>query len=91
MGTFSKGNIVLVPFPFSDLSHSKRRPALVLADVGKDDYLLSQITSNPYGDRLAVLLDEKSFEHGTLFRISYVRLGKIFIGKKFQRCISVTG
>jgi hypothetical protein len=27
------GSVVLVPFPFSDLSVSKRRPAVVLADA----------------------------------------------------------
>ena len=31
MGKFVKGDIVVIPFPFSDLSGSKRRPALVIA------------------------------------------------------------
>lgn len=33
MGGFIKGDVVVVPFPFSDLSNSKRRPAIVLADI----------------------------------------------------------
>jgi mRNA interferase MazF len=28
-----KGDVVVIPFPFSDLSASKRRPALVVADL----------------------------------------------------------
>ncbi|MDL5503395.1 MAG: hypothetical protein QSU88_09280 [Candidatus Methanoperedens sp.] len=31
MARFVKGDVVVVPFPFSDLSQSKRRPALVIA------------------------------------------------------------
>jgi mRNA interferase MazF len=45
MVTPSVGAVVLVPFPFSDLSQSKRRPAVVLADVGRNDWILCQITS----------------------------------------------
>ncbi len=37
MGAFAAGSVVLVPFPFSDLSQSKRRPAVVLADAGRGD------------------------------------------------------
>jgi mRNA interferase MazF len=50
MVTPSAGAVVLVPFPFSDLSQSKLRPAIVLADAGKGDYVLCQITSNVYSD-----------------------------------------
>jgi hypothetical protein len=31
------GKVILVPFPFSDLSQSKLRPAVVLADAGRGD------------------------------------------------------
>ncbi len=32
-----KGDVVVLPFPFSDLSKSKKRPALVVADLQGDD------------------------------------------------------
>ena len=46
----AKGAVVLVRFPFSDLSRTKLRPAVVLADAGRGDRVLCQITSKPYGD-----------------------------------------
>jgi len=45
MAKFVKGDVVIVPFPFSDLSQSKRRPALVIAGLDGDDLILCQITS----------------------------------------------
>jgi mRNA interferase MazF len=72
------GAVVLVPFPFSDLSQAKLRPAIVLADVGRDDWILCQITSNPYGDPRAVPLASGDFATGSLHVASYARPGKLF-------------
>ncbi len=74
----SAGDIVLVPFPFSDLSQSKVRPAVCLADAGRGDWVLCQITSNPYGDPAAVPLDAPDFASGGLVVASFVRPGKLF-------------
>jgi len=74
----SAGAVVLVPFPFSDLSQAKLRPAVVLADAGRGDWVLSQITSNPFGDASAIELIEADFHDGTLRITSYVRPGKLF-------------
>lgn len=78
MAPLAAGGVVLVPFPFSDLSQSKLRPALVLAAAGRDDYILCQVTSNPYADPLAVKLTLASFATGSLQRTSYARPGKLF-------------
>jgi mRNA interferase MazF len=67
------GAIVLVRFPFSDLSQSKLRPAVVLADAGRGDQILCQITSKPYGDAGAVALDHTAFTSGSLRVVSYAR------------------
>ena len=45
MAEFVKGDVVVVPFPFSDLTQAKRRPALVIATLEGDDLILCQITS----------------------------------------------
>ena len=74
----TRGSVVLVRFPFSDLSTSKRRPAVVLADAGRGDYVLAQVTSKPYTDPGAVELAEASFGRGGLSLTSYARPGKLF-------------
>lgn len=47
MGAPAAGSVALVPFPFSDLSRAKFRPAVVLAAIERGDLMLCQITSNP--------------------------------------------
>ena len=74
----SARSVVLVPFPFSDLSESKLRPAMVLAEISRDDFVCCQVTSNPYADPNAVELTEEDFAEGTLKRVSYARPGKLF-------------
>jgi len=69
---------VLVRFPFSDLSSSKLRPAIVLAFTGRDDWILCQVTSNPYSDPTAIRVNESDFKIGSLQKVSYARPGKLF-------------
>jgi mRNA interferase MazF len=45
-----KGDVVVAPLPFSDLTSSKKRPALVVAGLTGDDFLLCQITSQAHRD-----------------------------------------
>ena len=75
----SIGEVVLVPFPFSDISASKVRPAVCLALVGRGD-CMCQITSNAYGDPHAVPLTLADFATGRLLVSSFVRPGKLFTG-----------
>lgn len=77
MGAFAAGSAVLIPFPFSDLSRTKLRPAVMLAVLDKGDCILCQVTSQPY-DSQAVTLDQPDFVQGSLQRISYARPGKLF-------------
>ena len=74
----ARRHVLLLPFPFSDLSAQKLRPALVLADAGRDDWLLCQITSKPYADAKAVEFGDADFTVGGLQRVSYARPAKLF-------------
>ncbi|MDO8413741.1 MAG: type II toxin-antitoxin system PemK/MazF family toxin [Gallionellaceae bacterium] len=78
MGAFAAGQVIVVPFPFSDLSAQKYRPALILADAARGDWVLCQITSNPFSDTDAIELNENAFSQGGLQRTSYARPGKLF-------------
>ena len=76
MEKFIKGDVVVLPFPFSDLSGSKRRPALILADLKGNDFLLCQITSQPKPN--AIYLSTNDFTKGSLLMDSYIRPTKLF-------------
>ena len=78
MGEFVKGDIVVIPFPFSDLRSSKKRPALVLTKLHGDDLILCQITSQQTKDGYAIPLSEKEFKLGSLKQDSNIRPNKIF-------------
>ncbi|CAN5290528.1 hypothetical protein BH24ACT16_BH24ACT16_16290 [soil metagenome] len=78
MVTPPAGAVALVTFPFSDLSNSKLRPAIVLAEVAKGGLILCQIISNPYSDTRAIEISESDFSSGSLRRASYARPGKLF-------------
>ena len=72
------GAVVLIRFPFSDLSQTKLRPAVVLASVARGDRILCQITSKAYGDPDAIEIGDAAFASGSLRVTSYVRPGKLF-------------
>ncbi len=72
------GAVVLVRFLFSDLSQTKLRPAVVLADVGRGDCILCQITSQPYGDPSAIERSSTALASGSLRVVSCARPTKLF-------------
>jgi mRNA interferase MazF len=78
VGLPSTGSIVLVRFPFSDLSQAKLRPAVVLADAGHGDWILCQVTSNAYSDHLAIEIGIGDLHTGTLRMTSFARPAKLF-------------
>ena len=78
MGKFVKGDVVVIPFPFSDLSQSKRRPALVVAPLEGNDAILCQITSKAIKDKYAISIDEADFESGGLRQAGNIRPNRLF-------------
>jgi mRNA interferase MazF len=90
VGKFVKGDIVIIPFPFTDLSGSKKRPAFVVSDLSGDDIIVCQITSKSKSDPLALPLSACDFISGSLPVDSFIRPNKIFTADK--NCIlSVAG
>jgi mRNA interferase MazF len=81
-GTVASGAVVLVPFPFTDLSGSKRRPAVVVSPSGfdPDDLILCAITSQlpPVLSAWEVALDAADLIGQRLPRPSVIRVSKIF-------------
>ena len=80
MAAFGRASVVLVDFPFSDLSDTKLRPAIVLAEAGREDLILCQITSNAFADAKAIEMTNADFAQGSLRQVSYARPKKIFTG-----------
>ena len=77
MGRFVKGDVVVLPYPFSDFSSLKRRPALVVAELS-DDVILCQITSNKVADTYAIPIKRSDFATGRLRKNSNVRPNRLF-------------
>lgn len=77
-----KGSVVIINFPFSDLSNTKRRPALVIGEWQSDDVILCQITSMAHKDAFAVELTDNDFISGSLIKKSYIRPNKLFTADK---------
>jgi mRNA interferase MazF len=78
MAKFVKGDVVVIPFPFSDLSQSKRRPALIIAQLEGDDAILCQITSKNINDDYSLSIDDADFLSGTLNQPSNIRPNRLF-------------
>ncbi len=58
MGSVAAGQVVFLPYPFSDLTDSKLRPVVVLAKGSRSDWIVCQVTSNPHGDPRSFVLPQ---------------------------------
>jgi mRNA interferase MazF len=52
---YSQGDIILLPYPFTDLSNTKQRPAVIISkdSVNKQNFIVAKITSVIRGDRFS--------------------------------------
>jgi len=76
---YNQGDIVLVPFPFSDLSGAKLRPALIISNHDankKEDRICALVTSQPNEE--GIQLSDLSFSEGKLPFTSWVKPGRLF-------------
>lgn len=92
---YEQGEILLVPFPFSDLSSIKQRPVLVLSkrqdNIDCEDIITCGIISNLKDERHSVLIDNSNLIQGLIPAKSRIKVDKLFtinkdiIGKKISR------
>ena len=75
MASYAAGDTVLLRFPFTDASGSKRRPALVLLDAGDDDIVVARVTGQLSTSSQDVTLNE--WQQAGLLLPSVVRLDKV--------------
>ena len=78
MGKPIVGEVVVLPFPQTNLQSGKRRPALVVADLRGDDLILCQITSQSRDDEFSIKLTFADFESGRLALDSFIRPQRLF-------------
>ncbi len=78
MERFVKGDIVITPFPFSDLSSSVKRPALIIAALKGEDIILCQITSKRRDDPYQICLSQRDFSQGSLKTDCFIKPSILF-------------
>ncbi len=78
MGKPVAGDVVIVPFPQTDLKAGKVRPALVLVDLPGDDLILCQITSQTRTDGFSISLGYADFASGSLPIVCFIRPNRLF-------------
>ena len=75
-----KGKIVLIPFPFTDLTSAKLRPALVLLESENDcvvAFISSRVPTKSSSTEILIREDHKEFVGTGLKRSSVLRLDKV--------------
>lgn len=85
---YKQREIVLVPFPYSDLSFFKKRPVLIVSNNHYNnkfpDVLVCFITSNLYKDDYSVVLEDADLEVGILPAKSVIKCHKLFTVEQSQ-------
>ena len=79
-------SVILVPFPYTDLSGSKKRPALVISsnefNNKNDDVICCLITSNLQDRQYAINITTKDMENGYLEFESKIKPYRLFTVNK---------
>jgi mRNA interferase MazF len=78
MEGFIAGDIVVIPFPFTDSSFQRKRPALILSNLQGDDFVVCEITSRLRNDLYSVIIEDKDTKNGRLKTKSIVRPNRLF-------------
>ncbi|MBS4000997.1 MAG: type II toxin-antitoxin system PemK/MazF family toxin [Desulfobulbaceae bacterium] len=79
---YNQREIVLVPFPYSDLTSVKRRPVVILSNnrfnENRKDLVVAAITSKEFTDEYSVIITNNELEYGILPEPSVIKISKLF-------------
>lgn len=76
MEKFVRGDVVVVPFPYTDLSGAKRRPAIAVSNSVGEDVILCQITTK-HGEN-SIKFSQTDMESGKMEVESFIKPARIF-------------
>ncbi|MGB1241511.1 MAG: type II toxin-antitoxin system PemK/MazF family toxin [Chitinophagales bacterium] len=76
---YYQGDIIFVPYPFTDLSQTKKRPAIIISndDMKGENYIVAKVTSNLKRNSFSFALNDSEIIGRLLFK-SEVRTDEIF-------------
>jgi len=79
---YNQGDIVIIPFPFSDLSSIKQRPAIIVSknedNAVQDDIIVAGITSSLRDTKHSIKIYNDHLEEGFIPKISLIKIDKLF-------------
>jgi len=83
---FEQGEIVIVPFPFSDLRGIKQRPVLIISkneyNQSCEDVITCGITSDLKNSQFSVLIEDNNLTKGNIPVKSRIRIDKLLTLEK---------
>jgi mRNA interferase MazF len=79
MAKFNQGDIVLIPYPYTDLSNTKKRPVVIISKdtINVQNFIVSKITSVIRNDQFTFSIKDTDTETKLRFK-SEVRTNEIF-------------
>jgi mRNA interferase MazF len=76
---YRAGDVVFLPFPFSDIAVSKKRPVVLLSNQDSvGDFVCAAVTSSTEEIGNRVELAQSDFVEGNLPKRSWVRVSKVY-------------
>lgn len=76
---YSQGDIILLPYPFTDLSNTKQRPAVIISknSVNSDNYIVAKVTSVIRNDRFSFPIHPDEIDRELRYK-SEVKTNELF-------------
>jgi mRNA interferase MazF len=92
---YKQRDIIMIPFPYTDLTETKQRPAIIVSNNNYndtlDDVIVCAVTSKFQRDEFCIELLDTNLDYGKLPEVSFVKAHKLLtihkskIIKKYSR------